>query len=148
MYCGDRGVAEELAQETLARACRDWRKVRSLDHPEAWAQRVAINLANSFFRKKAAERRAKVRLTSVTGTGTGTAAEAADAVAVRQAVAALPRRQRTALVLRYFADLTFAEVAELMDCPEATAKSLARRAIQRLREESGLIELKGASDVV
>lgn len=141
-------MAEELAQETLARVCRDWRKVRSLDSPEAWAQRVAINLANSFFRRRAAERRAKSRLASRAEIDTGTTAEAADAIAVRQAVAALPRRQRTALVLRYFADLTFAEVAELMDCPEATAKSLARRSLQRLRTESGLMELKGASDVV
>ncbi|MDQ4125469.1 MAG: hypothetical protein M3134_07710, partial [Actinomycetota bacterium] len=62
LYCGDAAVAEELAQDALARVCRDWRKVRRMDYPEAWASRVAINLANSHFRRRAAEKRARERL--------------------------------------------------------------------------------------
>src|SRR5918992_733978 len=62
LYCGDLFLAEELAQEALARVCRDWSRVRRMDHPAAWAQRVAINLANSQFRRRAAERRARQRL--------------------------------------------------------------------------------------
>ncbi|MDQ3983346.1 MAG: SigE family RNA polymerase sigma factor, partial [Actinomycetota bacterium] len=55
------------------------------------------------------------------------------ALSVRHAVSALPPRQRTALLLHYFCDLPFARVAELMESPEPTVKSLARRGIARLR---------------
>ena len=132
LYCGDAAVAEELAQDALARICRDWRRVRKMDYPEAWASRVAINLANSYFRRRAAERRAKERLASRPEADLG-APDTALALSVRQAVAALPPRQRTALLLHYFCDLPFARVAELMGSPEPTVKSLARRGIARLR---------------
>jgi RNA polymerase sigma factor (sigma-70 family) len=45
----------------------------------------------------------------------------------------LPRRQRTAVVLRYYEDLSFAAAAEVLDCTEATARSLVRRGLSRLR---------------
>lgn len=61
LYCDDRGVGEELAQETLARVWRKWPRVHHLDHPEEWAERVGINLANSHFRRILAERRARRR---------------------------------------------------------------------------------------
>ena len=132
LYCGDAAVAEELGQDALARVCRDWRRVRKMDFPEAWASRVAINLANSHFRRRAAEKRARDRLASRPDATAG-APDAAIALSVRQAVAALPARQRTALLLHYFCDLPFARVAELMGAPEPTVKSLARRGIARLR---------------
>jgi RNA polymerase sigma factor (sigma-70 family) len=52
---------------------------------------------------------------------------------VRDAVAALPERMRTALVLRYFADLPVDAVAEIMDCAPGTVKSLTSQAIDKLR---------------
>ena len=57
-------------------------------------------------------------------------------VAVRNAVAALPRRQRTALVLRYFADLSVAQTADVMRCPQGTVKTLTYEAIRALRTSS------------
>lgn len=132
LYCGDAAVAEELAQDALARVCRDWRRIRKMDHPPAWASRIAINLANSYFRRRSAERRARDRLASRPAPDLG-ALDTAAALGVRQAVAALPPRQRTALLLHYFCDLPFARVAELMGAPEPTVKSLARRGIARLR---------------
>ena len=132
LYCGDAAVAEELAQDALARVCRDWRRIRRMDHPSAWASRVGINLANSYFRRRAAERRARERLAS-RPEAAGGEPDAAVVLGVRQAVAALPPRQRTALLLHYFCDLPFVQVAELMGSPEPTVKSLARRGIARLR---------------
>lgn len=132
LYCGDAGVAQELAQDALARACRDWPRVRRLDAPGAWTHRVAINLANSLFRRRAAEARARSRLN---GTATPAAApvDPATAIALRNAVASLPRRPRTALILRYYVDLPVREVAALMGCPEGTVKTLTGRAIASLR---------------
>jgi RNA polymerase sigma-70 factor (ECF subfamily) len=131
LYLGDRAVAEELAQEALARAWARWSKVRELDDPPAWLYRVAWNLANSHFRRKLVERRAHGRMESESQENP--VEEVATALMLRQAVAHLPRRKRTAVVLRYFVDMPFAEIAKVMDAPESTVKSLARRGIEDLR---------------
>lgn len=138
LYCGDRTVAEELAQEALERACRDWSRVRQKDSPEAWTRRVAINLANSYFRRRAAERRATSRLQS--GVVAPSDSDQAGALAMRQAVVALPPRQRTVVILHYYLDMPFSEIADLMRIPLSTSKSLASRGVARLRLIAGLHE--------
>jgi DNA-directed RNA polymerase specialized sigma24 family protein len=50
LYCGSHAVAQELAQEALIRVCQHWNRVRRLQNPGAWANRVAMNLANSHIR--------------------------------------------------------------------------------------------------
>lgn len=144
LYCGSTDVAEELAQDTLARVWDRWPTVRALQAPEAWAYRVALNLANSHYRRRAAERRARLRDAAprlVTED-----ADAADAIAVRQAVAGLPRRQRAALVLRYYADLPVAETAVLLGCTPGTVKALTHQALASLRTSIGTLELQEAND--
>lgn len=133
LYCGDAYVGEEMAQETIVRVCRDWRKVRQLDSPEAWVWRVAINLTNSYFRRRAAERRARERLEARTNASIVQPEEAFSS-SVRQAVAALPARQKTALVLRFYLDLSVSQTAELMNCAEGTVKALTHKGISTLRE--------------
>jgi RNA polymerase sigma-70 factor (sigma-E family) len=131
LYCGDADLAEEVAQEALARACRDWSRVASMRSPGAWTHRVAINLVNSWFRRRAAERRARARH----GVPPEAAHEVdrADIVAIRHAVAALPPRQRAAVVLRYYADLPVAEAAAVLGCAEGTVKALTHRGLTALR---------------
>lgn len=143
LYCGDDGVAEELAQETLVRACTSWRKVREMDNAGAWLNRVGINLANSHFRRRAAERRATARLDPPAATTRDDDA----AIALRDALAALPPRQRTALVLRFYADMSFAEIAHHMGATESTVKSLVRRGVGALRDRHGLVENEEVADV-
>ena len=146
LYCGRREIAEELAQETLARVWRHWRRVRRLDSPLAWAQRVALNLAKSSFRTAGAERRARRRLEGFPAE-VHVDPDAADKQAVRDAVSQLPDRQKTVLVLHYYLDMSFPEIAEWMDAPEGTVKSLAHRAIARLREQEGLMDIEEALNV-
>ena len=57
-----------------------------------------------------------------------------DAIAVRDALWALPQRQREALVLRYFAGLLDREIADAMGCPVGTVKSLIHRGLIRMKE--------------
>ena len=130
LYCGDRHVAEELAQEMFARVWDRRADVQEVTSPEAWAYRVAINLANSHYRRRQAERRALARMSPEDA---AQPPDSADAVAVRQAVARLPRRQRSAVVLRYFADLSVAQTAQLMGCADGTVKSLTSQGLQALR---------------
>lgn len=131
LYCGDRDVAEGLAQDTMAVVCRDWHKLSKVRSPDAWVNRVALNLANSYFRRRRAERRMTQRVAALRLPPDEW--DAADAVAVRKAVAGLPTRQRTALVLRYYADLPIDETAEVMDCAPGTVKALTHKALIRLR---------------
>lgn len=143
--CGDQGVAEELAQETLARVWVSWPKVREMGEPgaTAWTYRVAMNLARSWIRRRIAERRALAKLAS-TARERHEDPDSADAVEVRRAVLALSPRQRTALVLRYYADLPVAEVASLMGCAPGTVKALTSQAISALRQ--AVPSEQGASD--
>jgi RNA polymerase sigma-70 factor (sigma-E family) len=127
---GDVGAGEDIAQEALTRAWARWGRVSKLDSPEAWTYRVAVNLARSRRRRQEAEQRALAR---VGVDGGAPAPHLADALAVREAVSGLPARMRAVLVLRYFADLPVAEVAEILDCAPGTVKSLASQAVERLR---------------
>ena len=135
LYCGDRDLAGELTQETLARACLHWNKLKRADSPEAWTHRVAINLANSFFRRKAVERRARQRMTVQTGHSDPVDPED---VELQQAVRRLPDRQRAVIALRYYADLSVRSVAEITGLPEGTVKTLTRRALASLRASTEL----------
>ncbi len=146
LYCGDAAIAEELAQEALARAYRDWKKVSQLDNPEGWVYRTAFNVAHSHFRRRTAERRANDRARTQAIASFETSDAAADAVALRSAVARLPRRQRTAVVLRFFADFSVAEVARLMECPDGTVKTLTRKALSVLRLQPEVQEFEEVPD--
>jgi RNA polymerase sigma-70 factor (ECF subfamily) len=134
LYCGDRGVAEDLAQESLARAVERWAQVGRMDAPEAWVYRVAFNLARSRFRRRAAERRATGRLPFAAA-----APDATDAIAVRDAVAGLPPRQRAVIVARFYAGLSVAETAEALRCAEGTVKAATHQALRNLRA-AGLVD--------
>jgi RNA polymerase sigma-70 factor (sigma-E family) len=138
LYTGDRDVAEELAQEALVRVCERWDEVETMESPLGWAHRVAFNLANSHYRRFGAERRARRRLQAIVDLPRPEF-DAADGLALRAAVASLAEEQRSVLVLRYYADLPIAEVARVLEMPEGTVKTHARRGIARLREQ-GLID--------
>ena len=129
LYCGDRAVAEELAQEALVRTWERWERIES---PRAFTYHVAFNLARSSLRRRGAERRAKARLRSHAGT-VADLQDSATAVAVQQAVRALPERQRRAIVARFYADMSVADASVAMGCAQGTVKALTSQAIANLR---------------
>jgi RNA polymerase sigma factor (sigma-70 family) len=144
-YTGDPWVAEELAQEALVRLWQHWRKVRRLDSPSAWLHRVAINLANSRYRRLVSERKAHARMEQERLVE-GSSGETSDAQEVREAIARLPRRQRAALILRFYLDLPYSGVAAAMDVPESTARSLVSRGVARLRDRESLGQFEEVFD--
>jgi RNA polymerase sigma-70 factor (ECF subfamily) len=139
LWTGDRGVAEELAQETLIRVCQRWSKVRTLDQPSGWAHRVALNLARSWARRQRVARRAQARLEH--GHPALDAPDTGEVLAVRAALGRLPERQRAAVVLRYLLDLSVHDTAAVLGCGPNTVKTLclrARRSLQRMGLGEGL----------
>ncbi|HEY4377261.1 MAG TPA: SigE family RNA polymerase sigma factor [Acidimicrobiales bacterium] len=131
LYLGEPELAEELAQDALVRVVERWTQVSAMDGPEAWTYRVAFNLARSVLRRRIAERRARSR--SERRPTSSWNVDVAEVLSVRAAIAALPARQRQAVVLRYYGDLTLDQVAEAMGCRLGTVKAHLHQAHASLR---------------
>ena len=131
----DEAEAEDLVQECLFKVARRWPRVRLMDQPRAYARRILINLATDGARGRA---RRRVELDPPPP---GAAERSVDPLAALdthvelvEALGLLPPRQRAALVLRYFHDLTESQTAEVLGCSPGTVKSNASRGLARLRE--------------
>ena len=124
-------AAEEITQNAFLRAYRHWRRVRSLERPDLWVRREALNLATSRWRRVQAEALALLRVRTP-----GSRASAEDHVdrqdTVRRAVRELPRRQAQAVVLHYLQDMPAADVAEVMGCAAGTVRAHLHAARQTL----------------
>ena len=72
--------------------------------------------------------------------GSGSAPDAAEVLDLRREVAALPARERDAVICRYYLDLSVIDTADVLGCPENTVKTLTRRGLELLRLSSGLSE--------
>jgi RNA polymerase sigma-70 factor (ECF subfamily) len=145
LVTGRRDIAEEIAQEALTRAMQHWRRVEAMAAPGAWVHRVAINLANSTFTRRRLERAATERLDADRGVHDDTY-DVPEKLTVRAALASIPVRQRTAVVLRYFADLSIAEVAVVMKVQEGTVKALTHQGVAALRTALGSPETMEVHD--
>lgn len=138
LMTGDAWEAEDLVQQTLLRVARRWDRVRSMDHPAAYARRVLVNLVLHDADRRSRQRAEFWPQEHGAETDDERAAQALrevdDLAELRWALAQLSARQRAVLVLRYWADLPVAEVADTLGCSEGTVTSTASRAAARLAE--------------
>jgi RNA polymerase sigma-70 factor (ECF subfamily) len=125
---GSHDLAREVVQEAFARALRERGKYRSEGSLEAWVWRIAFNLAL----KTRRDVRRQWELDEAPATVNGGIDHD-----VRAAIRALPPRRRLIVFLRYFADLSYAEIARALDLSEGTVAA----ALAQARAELGL-ELK------
>lgn len=126
---GDPALAEDLAAEALARTYAHWRRVRDYDHLDAWVLRVTTNLA--------IDAMAKRRIVPVDAPVLSPEDAAVLRVTLAQALRSLPARQRDAVVLRYLADMSEADVAASLGVAPGTVKAHLHRAVARLRRTLG-----------
>jgi RNA polymerase sigma-70 factor (sigma-E family) len=134
---GDRFMAEDIAQTALARAYVAWRRVSRADDPDAYLRRILVNASNRRFRRhRVTEQPGDPPETAVDGPADLVSERAALLAALRQ----LPPRQRAVVVLRYWEDLTDAQIAAVMGCSSGTVRSQLARALAKLRVSSALGE--------
>lgn len=127
---GDRGVAEELAHEALARALADWARVSAMESARGWVYRVALNLAASRWRRQRARRNAE---RSLDRRDRPVHLLTAEAIAVRDALGRLSERQREVILLRFYAGFDVAEVAQALRISASTVTTQTARALRHLR---------------
>ena len=126
---GDRWLGEEATAEAFARALVRWPAIRDARRPDAWVYTVALNHVRSRLRRQRLERRYLARQRA----GYHPPPPEPD-TALWAAVAQLPPRARTAIALRYVADLSEAEVAAAMGISRGTVAATLHRARTRLAE--------------
>ncbi len=132
LLTGDRTLAEDLTHEAFARAIGRLVHIRDPEAFGAYLRRAVINLSKNHFRHASVER---AFLKSGLGAGRMETVEpdvsARDAL--RRALLSLPERQRAAIVLRFYEDLSETAVAEILRCRPGTVRSLVSRGMQSLR---------------
>jgi RNA polymerase sigma-70 factor (sigma-E family) len=129
LLTGDPAQAEDLAQDALVRTWRRW-WLRKPDNPEAYARKVLVNRHRSLLRRALVEARYRYRDRPNQGYSDE---HREDAIVLWAATRRLPPRQQAVLVLRYYEDLSEAEIARVLGIPAGTVKTSARRGLARLR---------------
>ncbi|WP_062345608.1 SigE family RNA polymerase sigma factor [Herbidospora yilanensis] len=134
LLCRDWATAEDLTQTALAKAWLAWRRVG--DHPDAYVYRILVNTHNSWWRRM--WRREVPTDALPDRAGPGGEGSRDDRDLLRVALAGLPPGMRAVLVLRYFEDLSDAEIAGILGCSEVTVRSQASRALAKLRVDPAM----------
>ncbi len=136
----DLAAAEDLVQECLFQMARRWPRVRAMEYPKAYARRILVNLAlddSKRRRRHHSELGPADRLT-VEDRPDESSARALGMVEttseILDGLGALAPVQRAVLVLRYFEDLSEAQVAEVLGCSVGTVKRSSSRGLERLRQ--------------
>lgn len=134
LITGDRHAAEDITQDAFVRLFGRFQDLRSPEAFEVYLRRTIVNLSRDRFRRLRLERDHSVQLDSSVGQADA-AARLEDRELIRHTLRGLPHRQRAALVLRFYMDLSEEQTAEVLQCSVAAVKSLATRATTSLRKQ-------------
>ena len=138
LMCGDWGHAADITQEALIRLYVAWPRIEKGVGLASYARRTVISIAIDRARKRSSS---ELPDPGLGGDRSAAAADDIDGIADRitilSALATLAPRQRACVVLRYYEDLSVAEVARMLGCREGTVKSQTARGLDTLREALG-----------
>lgn len=132
LLCGDERRAEDAVAEAFAKVWPKWRGGH-VDDLLPYLRRAVVNQVNGGFRRRVLERREAARQWGDLRGQRAVDDAAADAQAVAAALRRLPEGQRTAIVLRYYQDLTEVQTAEVLGINVGTVKSQVSRGLDKLR---------------
>jgi RNA polymerase sigma-70 factor (sigma-E family) len=144
LLAGDRGLAEDLVQEALVKTYVAWRRMRDPNNAEAYTRRVITTTAISWWRRKSWHERPHDNIPDRPVDGDDATAR----IWLWNELGGLPARQRAAVVLRYYEDLTEAQTAEVLGCSVGTVKSQVSEALKKLRARLGtdIVEMAGLTE--
>lgn len=133
LLCGSHATAEELVQDALAKTATHWRKVRD-GNPEGYVRRIMVNQHTSWWRKFGRRERPYADVAEVVSGGRPDSAHATtDRLVLVTALAALAPKQRAAIVLRFYEDLSENEIAHAMGVTNGTVKRNIHDGLRRMR---------------
>ncbi|MFD3522135.1 SigE family RNA polymerase sigma factor [Streptomyces sp. NPDC058653] len=145
LLTGDVHHAEDLTQTALTKAYRSWRRVSRSDSPEAYVRRMLVSCNSDRFRKRRVAEALTAAPPEVAGRDEAVS-RADERSALLAALAQLPPGQRAVVVMRYWEDLSEAEVAEVLGCSPGTIKSQASKGLAKLRTHQGLAQVMDGHD--
>jgi RNA polymerase sigma-70 factor (sigma-E family) len=138
LMVGDAQLAQDLVQEALTKTYVAWPRLRDPRNAEAYCRKAITTTAISWFRRKGWRNEAPTEHLPEDAHGAaGPESSVAERDAVWKELQQLPPRQRAALVLRYYEDLSEAQTAEAMGCAVGTVKSQVSAALTKLRARLG-----------
>lgn len=143
----DLDAAEDIVQDAFIKAYKRLHIFEGRSSFRSWLYQIAVNTARNRFRKYSRETLVSETAEVAVESGVENSMIALDVRAILQSeIERLPERQKQALSLRIFDDLSFKEIADLMSCPYDTAKANYRHALLKLKERlQGNVLLKGWS---
>ena len=142
MLTGNRADAEDLVQAALAKTYRAWSKINDHAALDAYVRRAMVNTHISWWRRRRLEEFPTDELPDQAVADHARDSDMAEVV--RRALDRLPQRMRTAVMLRYFEDMTEPEIAAALGISLGTVKSTVSRAVAKLRIDAELGEDSGA----
>lgn len=129
----DRDNAEEIVQDAYVKVHGSWRGLREPEKAEAYLRTAVVNLSRSRLRRRQVVAKHQPEPMLDVDSAESQAMRTTRRDAVLEALQQLPRRQREAVTLRYYADLTEAQTAAAMGCSVGAVKSHTSRAMTALR---------------
>jgi RNA polymerase sigma-70 factor (sigma-E family) len=137
LMVGDSQLAQDLVQEALTKTYVAWPRLRDPANAEAYCRKAITTTAISWFRRKGWNNERPTEHLPDGPPGAGHEGAFAERDAVWRALQDLPPRQRAALVLRFYEDLTEAQTADAMGCAVGTVKSQVSAGLKKLRDRLG-----------
>lgn len=137
LLTGDRDLAQDVAQDAFIRVAGRFRHLRFPDAFPAYLRKTVVNRCMSLHRRGRVERAYVARESGRRPEEGADPPDLGTRDQLRAALRTLPIRQRIAIVLRYYHDLSEQQVADALDCSPAAARSLVLRGMTTLREQIG-----------
>ena len=133
LVTGSQHAAEDAVQTALTTVCARWARIGRTDDPDTYVRRMVVNAHISAWRRAGRRELAVAEVLDRTLADPGEQVVRDDAV--WRVCADLPPQQRAAVVLRFYEDLEYAEIARVLDVAEATVRSHVHRGLAALRRE-------------
>lgn len=137
LLTGNLADAEDLVQSALAKTYQAWDRIEDRAAIDGYVRRAIINTHISWWRRRKVDEYPTDEIPDQPVADTSADSELRDML--KRAIDRLPQRMRAAVVLRFFEDMTEAEVAEVLGISQGTVKSTVSRAVAKLRADRDLL---------